>query len=221
MASPAFTKFDPRAFLECETWKAATLGHAKAAKAPVQKAERRPTLAALASLAGQQVEIENSNRSPKRVGDGQDERAAVVEFDAYEPYSWAEAVARLDPSKPPVDLPPKRWVRFIDDCGPFLDGGDAARAFALGWGVLDLFGCDRERPFARIDHMGLLWLINGGNLFELHRDRALFTTEQGARQCFRRRPIEVGRTVPAWGFSGALRPVPERHSTRKLWKETP
>jgi hypothetical protein len=59
MASPAFTKFDPRAFLECETWKAAALMHAKAAEAPVRSAEHRPTLAGLATLAGQQVKIEN------------------------------------------------------------------------------------------------------------------------------------------------------------------
>jgi hypothetical protein len=223
MASPAFTKFDPRAFLECETWKATALMHAKAAEAPVHSAEHRPTLAGLATLAGQQVKIENSNQPPKRFPDAQDEQAAVVEFDAYEPHARAEAVAKLDTSEPPIDVPTKRWMRFIDDCRLFL-GGDAARAFALGWGALDLFGCDRERPFARIDHMGLLWLINGGALFELHRDRALIiTTGQGARQCFRRRPVEVGRTVPGWSLSGTLRPVwdePERHSTRKLWKET-
>jgi hypothetical protein len=51
----------------------------------------------------------------------------------------------------PGDVPPRRWLRFIDDCGHFLDGGWAARAKELGWGPLDLFGCDRERPFARID----------------------------------------------------------------------
>ena len=95
-------------------------------------------------------------------------------------------------------MPPRRWLRFIDDCGRFLDAGWAARAAALGWGPLDLFGCDRERPFARLDHVGLLWLLNGGTMVELHRDRAIVQTARGARQCYRRRPVEVGRVVLAW-----------------------
>jgi hypothetical protein len=33
-----------------------------------------------------------------------------------------------------------------------------------------VFGCDRERPFARRDHKGLLSLLNGGKIIELHRD---------------------------------------------------
>jgi hypothetical protein len=43
-------------------------------------------------------------------------------------------------------------------------GGWAEKAAALGCGPLDLFGCDGERPFARIDHAGLLWLLNGTRL---------------------------------------------------------
>ena len=105
--------------------------------------------------------------------DAQEERAAIVEYDGGAPRAWAEALARLDPNKPPGDVPPQRWLRFIDDCGRFLDGGWAARAAAFGWGPLDLFGCDRERPFARVDHLGLLWLLNGGTIVELHRDRAM------------------------------------------------
>ena len=127
-----------------------------------------------------------------------DERAAIVEYDGGAPRAWAEALARLDPNKQLGDVPSRRWLRFIDDCGRFLDGGWAERATALGWGPLDLFGCDRERPFARVDHLGLLWLVNGGTVVELHRDRAILETERGARQCYRRRPIEVGRVVLAW-----------------------
>jgi hypothetical protein len=128
----------------------------------------------------------------------EEERAAVAEFDGGAPRAWAEGLARLDPSKPPGDVPPRRWLRFIDDCGRFLDGGWASRAAELGWGPLDLFGCDGERPFARIAHMGLLWLVNGCLIVELHRDRAILQTEGGARQTYRRRPVELGRVVLAW-----------------------
>src|SRR5271155_3871030 len=117
--------------------------------------------------------------------DAQEERAAIIEYDGGASRPWAEALARLDPARPPGDVPPKRWLRFIDDCGLFLDGGWADRADALGWGPLDLVGADRERPFARIEHQGLLWLLNGGRIVELLRDKAIIETERGARQCYR------------------------------------
>lgn len=139
--------------------------------------------------------------APNTWTDPEEERAAIAEYDGGAPRAWAEALARLDPNKPPGDVPPRRWLRFVDDCGRFLDGGWAARAAAFGWGPLDLFGCDRERPFARVDHLGLLWLLNGGSVVELHRDRAILETERGGDQCYRRRPVEVGRVVLAWELS--------------------
>jgi hypothetical protein len=90
-----------------------------------------------------------------------EERAAIVECDGGAPRAWAEGFARLDRARPPDDMPHWRWLRFIDDCGRFLDGGWAAQAAALGWGAADLFGCDRYKPFVRVDRMGLLWLLNG------------------------------------------------------------
>jgi hypothetical protein len=126
-----------------------------------------------------------------------EERAAIVEFDGGVPRAWAEALARLDPTKPPNDVPPGRWLGFIDDCGRFLDQGWASTAAALGWGPLDLFGCDRERPFVH-DHRGLLWVLNGGSILQMHRDRATIKTQGGAQQTYRRRPVEVGRVVLAW-----------------------
>jgi hypothetical protein len=133
--------------------------------------------------------------------DTEEERAAIVEFDAEVPRAWAEGFARLHPNKPPADLSSDRWLRFLDDCGRFIDGGWAERATLLGWGPLDLFGCDRERPFARLDHMGLLWLLDGRSIVELHRDRAIIKTASGAHQVYRRRPVEVGRVVLAWELS--------------------
>ena len=65
--------------------------------------------------------------------DDEEERAAVIEYDGGAPRAWAEALARLDPNKPPGDVPPRRWLRFIDDCGRFLHGGWALgiKAFTL------------------------------------------------------------------------------------------
>ncbi len=198
MTVPAYTKFDLHAFVENEVRNTAGAKPAKAAKAPDGESERSTNLATLAALAGGQAETQKFGRQPETWTDAEEERAAIVEYDGGAPRTWAEALARLDPTKPPFDVPPPRWLRFIDDCGRFLDLGWAAKAAALGWGPLDLFGCDRERPFVRLDHKGLLWLLNGGTVVQLHRDRAIIETLSGAEQTYRRRPVEVGRVVLAW-----------------------
>src|SRR5262245_12300962 len=136
--------------------------------------------------------------TPDVWSDAHEERAAIAEYDGGVPRAWAEALARLEPSQPPADVPPKRWLRFIDDCGRFLDNGWAIRAAALNWHPLDLFGCDRERPFARLDHAGLLWLLNGRQLLALTADTAAIATPSGGSLTFYRRPVEPGRVVLAW-----------------------
>ena len=124
--------------------------------------------------------------------DAQEERAAIIQYDGGAPRAWAEALARLDPNKPPSGVSPHRWQRFIDDCGRFLDGGWADKAAALGWGPLQLFGCDRKRPYY-VPHRGLLWEVNGGTVVDLRRDRAIVEIK-GARRSHNR----VGRIVLAW-----------------------
>jgi hypothetical protein len=118
----------------------------------------------------------------------EEERAAIIEHDAGAPRAWAEALARLDVNRPPGDVPLKRWRRFIDDCGRFLDEGWATRAIAIGWGPFDLFGCDRDRPFARVETAGLLWLLDGDKLADLSRGKAMIERASGTRQTYHRRP---------------------------------
>lgn len=130
--------------------------------------------------------------------DTEEERAAIVEYDGGVPRVWAEGFARLDPNNAPADVPPRRWLRFIDDCGRFLDGGWARQAAAFGWGPLDLFGCDRERPFARVDRAGLLWLVNGRKLVAFTADTATIETPTGAHQTYRRESGACGEVALAW-----------------------
>jgi hypothetical protein len=87
-------------------------------------------------------------------------------------------------------VPLKRWQRFVDDLGKFLDSPFCAVAAALGWGPYDLFGCDRDRPFARISQAGLLWLLNGDRLLALTENTATIATKTGAQQTYRRKPSE-------------------------------
>jgi hypothetical protein len=115
-----------------------------------------------------------------------EERSAVVEFCSGAPRAWAEGLARLDPSRPPNDVPHQRWLRFIDGTGRFLSDGWAAKAAVLGWRAVDLFGCDRHRPWARIDRAGLLWLMAGRRLVALTTDTATIETASGGSQRYHR-----------------------------------
>jgi hypothetical protein len=129
--------------------------------------------------------------------ESEEERAAIVEFEGCLPRQWAEGSARLHPDRPPADVPPRRWQRFVDDVGLFLDGPFCMIAERLGWGSRDLFGCDRDRPFARFDQAGLLWLLDGHNLVELREEVAIVETRSGVRQAYRRKPSEPGQVL-AW-----------------------
>jgi hypothetical protein len=134
-------------------------------------------------------------------GEAEEERAAIVEHDRAIPRAWAEGFARLDAARPPGDVPLKRWQRFVDDVGLFLDSPFCAVAVALGWGPHALFGCDRVRPFARIDQAGLLWLLNGDRLVMLAENAATIETPTGARQTWRIKPGKPGRVL-AWELGG-------------------
>src|SRR5262249_39714943 len=109
----------------------------------------------------------------------EEERAAIAEYDGGAPRPWAEALARLDPARVPPNISQERWTQFIDDCGRFLDEGWAVHAHGLGWGPLDLFACDRERPPADNDHAGLLWRVEGGKLIIMSSYAAIIETATG------------------------------------------
>jgi hypothetical protein len=87
----------------------------------------------------------------------------------------------------------RRLARYCPEL--FLDSPFCAVAAALGWGPHDLFGCDRDRPFARIDQSGLLWLLNGDRLVILAEDAATIETRTGVRQTWRRRPTGSGEVL--------------------------
>ena len=130
--------------------------------------------------------------------DDQNERAALVEYGAGVPRAWAEGFARLDPNCPPGAVAPEQWRQYIDDCGRFLDDGWAGKAAAFGWGPLDLFGCNREHPFPRIDRVGLLWLLNGNRLLALSEITAAIETPVGVRWMVRRSSDGPDHLVLPW-----------------------
>jgi hypothetical protein len=133
---------------------------------------------------------------------------------------WAEALARLDPASPPCDISPMGWLRFIDDCGRFINDGWAARAEALGWGPLDLFGCDRIKPMARLDRAGLLWLLDGRELLALTRDTAVISAPSGGRLTFYRRQLEIGGVL-AWELDRQNNLMAERAAPSRKGSQPP
>ena len=134
--------------------------------------------------------------------DEHEERAAQAEFDGGIPRVWAEGLARLDPSRAPADVPPQQWLLFIDDCGRFAHEW-AWRASRLGWTPLALFGCDRTRPFARLDRAGLLWLVEGRRIVALTTETAAIETPGGKRLTYRRKPYLEVEAVAVWDLVSA------------------
>jgi hypothetical protein len=123
------------------------------------------------------------------------------------PRAWVEGLARLDPDRPPGDVPVERWRTLIVDIGRFFDGGWGEKAAALGWEPIDLFGCDRDRPYARIDQAGLLWLLRGERVVALTQEAAVIETHTGARQTYRCKPAEPSRGL-AWELTPRRRQPP-------------
>ena len=147
-----------------------------------EKPTEPPTLATLAALAACAPPV-----------------AAPLHFVAAQPSGvekWQRGVSRLDIDRPPEGVPNSRWQTFVAHAARFLAGPLAEPAAALGWTALDLFGADPERPFARIDRLGLLWLLNGGRLRALTSETATIETASGSILTYRHRPSEG--CVPAW-----------------------
>jgi len=157
----------------------------------------------LASLRQHKAELIAVLVPPSRAGtptdpDELDERAALIEFVANVPRRWAEGYAALCSMTPPAGFSSERWARIVDAAGVFLDRW-AADAIRCGWSDLDTFGCDRDRPDARFDAMGLVLLLDRMEVVGIDPDGADLVTETGTRQRYRRRPLPAN-TVSLWAL---------------------
>jgi hypothetical protein len=112
------------------------------------------------------------------------------------PEEWHEGIALLHPDHPPLDVPSRRWLLFINNARRLLADGTIAQAVDLGWDALGLFGCDAEAPYARIDQMGLVWLVAGNRVLSISSSAAMIETRTGSRQTYRRRLSGHGRVLP-------------------------
>jgi TubC N-terminal docking domain len=85
-------------------------------------------------------------------------------------------------------IPPQRWPQVQRDTARLVEGGWAQQAFALGWSIADLFGCDQRAPWYRLDRSGLVLVTGGREIVELTADVAALRTLTGSVLRFRRRP---------------------------------
>ena len=159
-------------------------------------AERKPPDDLLADMRAHKAEI-LAILSGEIWTDEHEERAGQAEFDGGIHHAWAEGLARLNPSQAPVDVPPLRWLLFIDDCGRFADEW-AWRASRLGWTPLQLFGCDRNKRYARLDRAGLLWLVEGRQIVVLTAETAAIEVPGGKRLTYRRKPHLDVEAIAVW-----------------------
>jgi hypothetical protein len=115
------------------------------------------------------------------------------------PDEWSDGVRGLDAGSAPADVPERRWVLFVEDSLKFLTAWGGAAA-ALGWDALDVFGCDQKNPFARVDRLGLVWLLGGRRLLALTAASAAIEAVSGAVLSYYRNSCGNTGRVPAWGL---------------------
>ena len=199
----AFTKFDPWAEIAKPSG-----GAAKVAK----PAKVQPTTSNFSNFSdfsrGAGAETEGAPaaesdgaptwEAPER-SDSQEERAAIAEHDANVPREWADGFARLCTIPRPAAVTPRRWEQIIDDAGRFMDRW-AAKAAALGWKTMDVFGCHDAKPDARLDAAGLVWLICGNEVVVIGPNAVILRTLSGATHTIRARTVaaEGALRVAAW-----------------------
>jgi hypothetical protein len=82
------------------------------------------------------------------------------------PAEWHAILAELEGRESPDWMMPDRWEILLRVAERFLDLWSPT-AHAMGWTTLDLFGTHPTRPAVRFDVMGLLLLLQGGEVIAL------------------------------------------------------
>ena len=86
------------------------------------------------------------------------------------------------------DFPTKRWEQFVIDARQFVGSHWYQQAKALGWSITDLFGANPIKPYARIDQMGAVLLLNGCQIAAMTDTSITITTQNGATLRIRKTP---------------------------------
>jgi hypothetical protein len=102
------------------------------------------------------------------------------------PDPWMESYARLRRAPRLRGWSEVEWERMLLDAGDFLTAW-GTRAAELGWSELELFGVHRIAPYARLDVMGLIPMLQGARVLELRPTVAIMKRGEGNVLSFYRR----------------------------------
>jgi hypothetical protein len=130
-----------------------------------------------------------------------EERAAIAQHEGKLPPDIAEGLARLDTMRPPEGFGQSRWQLIVNDAALFADAW-GARALALGWQPIELFGIHPEKPDARLDCRGLAFLLNGGTVVAMDAASATIVTPNGTKQRYSRWHDDPGAKL-AWALNAS------------------
>jgi hypothetical protein len=92
---------------------------------------------------------------------------------------------RLRSMVPPESFSPEAWHQLLLDTDSFFQRW-AEQAELLAWSDKDLIGVHPRAPAARYDAMGLLFLIRGGEVIELHDQCATIRSQRGSLLVYRK-----------------------------------
>ena len=124
---------------------------------------------------------------------------AAMSFEA--PQEWQDGVSRLRGMSTPETVTIDSWAAFLASCDSFMAGPWPGKAASMGWDAHHLFGCDGLRPAARVDRLGLLWLLRGGRIVALTSESAVIEMPSMSRLTYRVKPIREPGDVLAWELS--------------------
>ena len=124
--------------------------------------------------------------------------AAGGDAAATAPTELVQGVARLIGMDPPAGYTTELWRLLVRDAEHFIDTW-AGQAAALGWSDLEVFGCHRRSPAARLDAMGLVAALNGDRIVAMTDDDAVIENARGTRaRHFRQLTAPEGEWAVLW-----------------------
>lgn len=110
---------------------------------------------------------------------------------------WEAGIAALRDQRRPSSITIQRWAQLIADCARLSETW-GQRALDLGWGELDLFGCNPvPHPKAgRLDRDGVAINLCGRFVVAMTADTITIETEAKDRWTYHRKPLD--RAVTIW-----------------------
>jgi len=116
------------------------------------------------------------------------------------PSHWQDALARIEASARPANIPAECWAQVVADAVYLVREWGAALA-RCGWTLSDLFSAHPIKPLTRFDAMGLCLLLEGRRIGPIDEDRIALRQPGGAVLHFRRQARTCPEAVMLWDLA--------------------